>query len=176
MKEDFSMLCIKHFRSLSLRRFQRLIPLLLVVCMTTPATAAVIDVKTFGAIPNDSADDSLAIQNAIDAAPANSIIYFPQGTYLLADIKINNRSGLTLSGDGSTLTILKRNGSYPNIFESKGSTDLLVTKLGFDANGISSYGGFVFYDAKRITITKTHFFDGNKQAVGQHDRYSWIFG
>jgi hypothetical protein len=176
MEEDFSRLCIKHFPFLSLRRFQRLIPLLLAVFMTTPAAAAVIDVKTFGAIPNDSVDDSLAIQNAIDAAPANSIIYFPQGTYLLAGVKINNRSGLTLSGDGSTLSILKRHGSYPNIFESIGSTDLLVTRLGFDANGITSYGGFNFYNAKRISITKTHFFDSNKQPVGGYDRYSWVFG
>jgi hypothetical protein len=73
MKEDFFKLCTKHFRSLSLRRFQRLIPLFLILCMATPAAAAVIDVKTFGAIPDDSADDSLAIQNAIDAAPDNTM-------------------------------------------------------------------------------------------------------
>jgi hypothetical protein len=144
--------------------------------MATPSVAAVIDVTTYGAIPNDSVDDSLTIQNAIDAAPANSTIYFPQGIYLLAGVKIHNRSGLTLSGDGSTLTILKRHGSYPNIFESTGSTDLLVTKLGFDANGITSFGGFNFYNAKRITITKTHFFDSHKQPVGGYDRYSWVFG
>jgi hypothetical protein len=71
---------------------------------------------------------------------------------------------------------LKRSGSYPNIFESIGSTDILVTQLGFDANGITAYGGFNFYDAKRITITKTHFFDGNKQPDGGYDRYSWVFG
>jgi chitodextrinase len=176
MKQNLFKLWIEYFRSLPLRRFQRLIPLFLVVCMATPSVAAVIDVTTYGAIPNDSVDDSLAIQNAIDAAPANSTIYFPQGIYLLAGVKIHNRSGLTLSGDGSTLTILKRHGSYPNIFESTGSTDLLVTKLGFDANGITSFGGFNFYNAKRITITKTYFFDSNKQPVGGYDRYSWVFG
>ena len=31
-------------------------------------------------------------------------------------------------------------------------------------------------NAKRITITKTHFFDSNKQPVGGNDRYSWVFG
>ena len=176
MKQNLFKLWIEYFRSLPLRHFQRLIPLFLVVCMATPSVAAVIDVTTYGAIPNDSVDDSLAIQKAIDAAPDNSTIYFPQGTYLLADIKINNRSGLTLAGDGSTLTILKRHGTYPKIVESIGSTDILVTKLGFDVNGITSYGGFNFYNAKRITITKTHFFDSNKQPVGGYDRYSWVFG
>jgi Pectate lyase superfamily protein len=176
MKQDPFKPWPEYFRSLTLRHLQRLIPLFLVVCMATPSVAAVIDVTTYGAIPNDSADDSLAIQNAIDAAPDNSTIYFPKGIYLLAGVKINNRSGLTLTGDGSTLTILKRNGSYPNIFESMGSTDLIVTNLGFDANGITSFGGFNFYNAKRITITKTHFFDSNKQPVGRSDRYSWVFG
>ena len=176
MKQNLFKLWIEYLRSLSLRRFQRLIPVFLVVCMETPSVAAVIDVRTYGAIPNDSGDDSLAIQKAIDAAPDNSTIYFSQGTYLVADIKINNRSGLTLAGDGSTLTILKRHGTYPKIVESIGSTDILVTKLGFDVNGIISYGGFNFYNAKRITITKTHFFDSNKQPVGGYDRYSWIFG
>src|SRR5439155_13443057 len=176
MKQNLFKLWIEYFRSLPLRHFQRLIPLFLVVCMATPSVAAVIDVTTYGAIPNDSVDDSLAIQKAIDAAPDNSTIYFPQGTYLLADIKINNRSGLTLAGDGSTLTILKRHGTYPKIVESIGSTDILVTKLGFDVNGITSFGGFNFYDAKRITITKTHFFDSDKQPVGENDRFAWIFG
>jgi chitodextrinase len=136
----------------------------------------VIDVRTYGALPDDASDDSVAIQRAIDNAPDNSTIYFPRGTYLVAHVNIYNRHGLTLLGDGSTLSVLKRSGSYPNIFESSGSTDMLVTQLGFDANGIVAYGGFVFYDAKRITITKTHFFDANQQPVGQYDRYSWVFG
>jgi hypothetical protein len=83
MKQNLFKLWMEYFRSLPLRHFQRLIPLFLVMCMATPSVAAVIDVTTYGAIPNDSVDDSLAIQKAIDAAPANSTIYFPQGTYRL---------------------------------------------------------------------------------------------
>ena len=176
MKQDLFKPWPEYFRSLTLRHLQRLIPLFLVVCMATPSVAAVIDVTTYGAIPNDSKDDSLAIQNAINAAADGSTIYFPRGVYLLSGVTINNRSGLTLTGDGSTLTILKRNGSYPNIFESSGSTNMIVTKLGFDANAIASFGGFNFYDAKGITITKNHFFDSNKLPVAGYDRYSWVFG
>ena len=106
------------FKLSSLGRFRPLIALFFVLNIATAsAAAAVIDVTTYGTIPNDSADDSSAIQTAIDAAPANSTIYFPRGIYLLSGITINNRSGLTLSGDGSTLTILKRNGSYPKIID-----------------------------------------------------------
>ncbi len=176
MKQKLFKLWTRYFSSLRLLYLCRSAPIFFILCVANTSAAAVIDVRTYGALPDDSGDDSAAIQRAIDNAPDKSTIYFPRGTYLVADVKINNRNGLTLSGDGSTLTILKRSGSYPNIFESTGSTDMLVTQLGFDANGIISYGGFNFYNAKRITITKTHFFDSNKQPVGGYDRYSWIFG
>ena len=176
MKQIFLRIWTGYFSSLPLIYLCRSAPIFFILCIANTSIATVIDVRTYGALPDDASDDSAAIQRAIDNAPDKSTIYFPRGTYLVADVKINNRNGLTLLGDGSTLTILKRNGNYPNIFESTGSTDLLVTQLGFDANGIVSYGGFVFYDAKRITITKNRFFDGNKQPVGQYDRYSWVFG
>src|SRR4029453_1653742 len=106
--------------------------ILLVVSVANASAASVIDVRSYGALPDDASDDSVAIQKAIDTAPDGSTIYFPRGTYLLAGVRINNRKGLTLSGDGSTLSVLKRSGSYPNIFESTGSTDMLVTQLSFD--------------------------------------------
>jgi len=150
--------------------------ILLVVCVASASAATVIDVRSYGALPDDASDDSVAIQRAIDDAPDKSTLYFPRGTYLVAGVKINNRSGLTLIGDGSTLSVFKRAGSYPNIIESSGSTDMLVSRLGFDANGIDAYGGVLFYDAKRISITRNHFFDSNKQPRAGYDRYSWVFG
>jgi hypothetical protein len=176
MRQKLFTVCRDYCSFLPFRWFQKWVPLVLVLLMATPLAAAVIDVTTYGAIPNDSVDDSFAIQRAIDAAPNNSVIYFPRGTYLLTGVRLHNRSGLTLSGDGSALSILKRSAGYPKMFESFGSTDILVTKLAFDANGITSFGGFNFYDAKRITITKTHFFDSDKQPVAGYDRYSWVFG
>jgi len=44
-------------------RFQKLITLLLVVLTAEISNAAIIDVTRFGAMPNDSVDDSRAIQN-----------------------------------------------------------------------------------------------------------------
>jgi hypothetical protein len=149
---------------------------LYIVCVATTSAAVVINVRTYGAIPNDSADDSLAIRKAIDAAPDGSTIYFPKGIYLVSNVPINYRSGLKLMGDGSTLSILRHHGRYAPIFMSTGATDMLVTKLGFDTNGVASFGGFAFHDVKRITITKNHFFDSNKQPPAGHDRYSWVFG
>jgi pectate lyase-like protein/fibronectin type III domain protein len=164
------------FCSIPPHRLQRLILLFSLLCVPKLSPAVVIDVRSYGAVANDLADDSVAIQNAIDAAPDNSTIYFPQGTYLLSGVSIDGRTGLTLMGDGSTSTILKRNGAYPKIVESIGSTNIVVTHMGFDVNGITAFGGFNFYDAKQITIAKTRFFDSNKQAIGEYDRYAWVFG
>jgi hypothetical protein len=136
----------------------------------------IIDVTMYGAIPNDQAEDSVAIQLAINGAPPDSAIYFPEGTYLISGVTINNRNRLMLLGAGSTRTILKRTGTYPNMFESADSTDLVITRLAFDTNGIGAYGGFLFYNAKRVTIRKNRFFDSNRQPVGSSDRYAWVFG
>jgi Pectate lyase superfamily protein len=176
MKQKLFTTCARYCSFLPSRCLLGLVAFLFFVCMAQLAAAAVIDVTTYGAIPNDSVDDSLGIQRAIDMAPDGSTIYFPRGTYLLAGVQIHYRSGLTLAGDGSTLTIFKRRPNHPNHFVSIGSTDMLVTQIGFDVNGIVSFGGFAFYDAKRITITKTRFFDSNKQPVGENDRFAWIFG
>jgi parallel beta-helix repeat protein len=176
MKQRFFESRCGKFSSPSLRCIHSLILLLFIACPIETSAAAAIDVTSYGAIPNDYADDSLAIQKAIDAAPDNSTIYFPKGTYLLSNVQISYRRGLTISGDGSTLTILRHSGADAPIVASIGSTDMLVTQLGFDVNGVSGFGGFNFYDAKRITIAKTHFFDSTKQSADGYDRYGWNFG
>jgi hypothetical protein len=176
MKQALLKVWTRYFSSLPLLYLCRSVPIFFFLCVATTAAAGVIDVTRWGAKPNDSGDDSSAIQMAINAAPNGSTIYFPKGTYLLSNVMIVNRSGLTLSGDGSTLTILKHHGLYRPIFISTGSTDMLITKLGFDANGVDAFGGFNLFNAKRITITKNHFFDSNPQPAYNRDRYSWVFG
>jgi hypothetical protein len=152
---------------------KNILSLFLLLLVAVNLSAATVDVRNFGALPNDANDDSVAIQKAIDSAPNNSIIFFPSGVYLVADLRINNRSGLTLTGDNA---ILKRPGSYPNIIETNESTDLVISKLSFDLNGVEAYGGVLFYNAKRITISNNHFFDSNKKPVAGIDRYSVVFG
>lgn len=51
-----------------------------------PADAGVINVISYGAIPDDGADDTAAIQRALSAtASGNKIVYLPAGTYLVSD-------------------------------------------------------------------------------------------
>ncbi|MGJ3254573.1 MAG: glycosyl hydrolase family 28-related protein [Elainellaceae cyanobacterium] len=57
-----------------------------------PDDAGVIDITSYGAIPDDSQDDTMAIQQALDEHPTgNHIFYFPNGVYDISDT-------LTLSG------------------------------------------------------------------------------
>ncbi len=57
-----------------------------------PADAGIIDVRTYGAVPDDGQDDTAAIQQALNDHPSgNHIFYFANGVYDITDT-------LTLSG------------------------------------------------------------------------------
>src|SRR5688500_3418964 len=62
---------------------------------TGQAGGKVLSVKGFGAKGNGVADDTAAIQAAIAAAPKESTVYFPVGTYMVSNLQVNNRSGLS---------------------------------------------------------------------------------
>ena len=149
--------------------------------LTTPAARPLISVKTYGAKGDGSTDDTAAIQTAVNSLPNNATLYFPRGTYLISasqGIEVTNRRGVSWKGDGFT-TLLKRHAAaYPTarIATFTNDSDFHISDMAFDANGITSYGGVVFYGAKRVLITRTHFFDSNKQPIGQTDRYSFVFG
>ena len=46
--------------------------------------SAIINVKNYGAVGDNVSDDTVAIQNAINASPEGSEIYFPPGTYKIS--------------------------------------------------------------------------------------------
>lgn len=78
-------------------------------------TSICIDVRAFGAVGDGTADDTEALQDALDAAglavssgiASESSVYFPSGTYLSDPLYVST-SNLTLFGDGMGASILKR--------------------------------------------------------------------
>jgi polygalacturonase len=92
--------------------------------MITGATANVFD---FGAVGNGIANDTVAVQAAINAASA---VYFPTGTYLLDTITLKANS--FLFGDGAA-TIIKQNTitapSYGTFFADSGSASTTVDNI-----------------------------------------------
>lgn len=59
------------------------------------------NVRDYGAKGDNSTDDTIAIQNAINAATAGGIIYFPPGIYLVSATLTANVSGVVIMGSGS---------------------------------------------------------------------------
>lgn len=74
---------------------------------------AVTNVRDYGAVGNGVANDTAAIQLALDTAPDKSAVYFPAGTYLVGNITIPNKF-LTLFGDGQWETVVQAHSSISN--------------------------------------------------------------
>src|ERR1700676_1436096 len=94
--------------------------------MTTPGyrqPPAQVSVKSFGAIGNGIADDTTAVQNAINyltgpAAPSSNTrlplaaLYFPAGIYkVTADLVIQYVEGFRMTGDGPGITTIYASGT-----------------------------------------------------------------
>lgn len=86
---------------------------------------------------------------------------------MVDNFRVENRAGPRFEGDGFSSVIkrlpLPRNTRHATFV---GSTDIVITNLAFDANGIERYGGVNLYNMKRVRIEHTRFFDSNPQPLG----------
>jgi len=134
-----------------------------------------LNVRDYGAKGDGVSDDTAAIQAAINGASRGATIHFPRGVYVVANFAVKNRSGLTFLGEGRESVIKQKSGAE-RFATFDGSSDIVITKLGFDANGIPSYGGVVFYAMNNVSIEGNWFWDGAPKPVRGNDRYSIVFG
>jgi len=155
-----------------------------------------VNVAQFGANPaDDEYDDTLAVNAAIKVAGDNTTLHFPAGTYNVRWVdRIVGFDGLSLQGDGSGKSILKRMGPYwkpgdahtwDNL-QANYSTDakllriedcrnMCIRDLGFDAGGTPTFGGVGIVRAQRLHIAATHYFDSKKQPpLFGKDRFAWV--
>ncbi|MEM9015400.1 MAG: glycosyl hydrolase family 28-related protein [Verrucomicrobiota bacterium] len=86
------------------------------VPITFPPDGGILDVTTFGAIPDDGKDDTTAIQEALDQFPSgNRIVYLPPGTFQVTRTlrwPDGENSGLhqkrvILQGAGESLSVIQ---------------------------------------------------------------------
>jgi hypothetical protein len=110
-----------------------------------PVRTNLIDVTLppFNANKTGTADATPAIQAAINAAPPDSVVYLPNGTYIIDTALLLNKSHLTLRG------------------QSRGGAVLIKTN-GY--NGIVNVGGSQLTYGTRIAI-RSGFFRGSTNAT-----------
>lgn len=90
------------------------------ITASADSTATAFSVKAYGATGQGKADDTSAIQRAIDAATAanGGIVFFPEGTYLVNGTLHNKRADLvSLAGSGMASRLIV-NSAIGIIFES----------------------------------------------------------
>jgi hypothetical protein len=103
-----------------------------------------LNAKDFGVVGNGTANDTVALQNALTAAAGKSL-YLPAGTYLCTQLTIY--SGTNLFGDSPATTIIKANASLAS------NTPLL--------KNLNQSGTVYVYDDKGISVTNIQFDGAN---------------
>lgn len=106
---------------------------------------ALVSVRDFGARGDGTADDTPAIQRAIESvyARGGGVIVFPRGTYRVTSVNI--REGITYEGFGAVITRPPMQGKWARTFTTErvlysGAADsrpLIIRGLTFDGNSAS---------------------------------------
>jgi parallel beta-helix repeat protein len=108
---------------------------------------------------NGTTDDTTAIQDAIDDAVGHGLgeyVYFPQGTYKVSSLSLNDASHLVLRGAGREISVILGNGLSANVFTatSGSARNVTIQDLGITSSSNSTYGidlqGQDFSDALRV--------------------------
>ncbi len=68
-----------------------------------PLQSVELDVRAFGAIGDGVANDTVAVQAAIDALATGQSLRFPAGTYLCGNLTFTDKVDCTLEGDRATI-------------------------------------------------------------------------
>jgi hypothetical protein len=102
---------------------------------------ASLNVLDFGAIGDGVADDSAAIQAAINAVPSiGGEVYFPRGTYLV-NTKIALKGRLSLVGESRNNTFIKAGTVGMTVLEQNGSAyNMRIKHLGVLGDGKAAFG------------------------------------
>jgi len=106
----------------------------------------VVSVKDFGAVGNGVADDTAAIQAAINAG---GTIFFPKGNYLITNTLFVNNSLTILKGEGRGKSAIVANTSFTGSGQS-------IPKLMIQFNSFPATGKLFFCGLEDLTISSAH--------------------
>jgi hypothetical protein len=140
--------------------------------------ADVVNVKDFGAVGDGVADDTIAIQAAIDAAKTNSkILHVTSGTYLISGLVIYPASYLTfdpnatlkLSGDGIAIRTVQSIGATA---PTTGFIDgIILENPTIDMNNKNGCG-ILLECARDSLVTSAYVYNIGTGTISRNDTYS----
>ena len=128
----------------------------------------IFDVTTFGALGDGTADDSGAIQQAIEAADdiGGGVIWFPPGVYAIgAALEVGGRDFITFRGSGIDATVLSSTSPTEPIFDSDFEASWRLWEDMTLTSAVTKTSGALmdFARERRSTLRRlkiTGFFDG----------------
>ena len=140
--------------------------------VSIPASAAVVNVKSRGARGNGTADDTAAINRAIGKSAPGDTVFFPAGTYRIADPKgIALQPDRTYKGDPARDSVLLGPGGYSLANAPwDGAVGITVTRLVFDGGGLRFDGSRI--PAEGVSVTECTF----RNIVGGGDNWTTHIG
>nr|WP_240956865.1 right-handed parallel beta-helix repeat-containing protein [Pseudopontixanthobacter vadosimaris] len=141
----------------------------------SPASAAQLDIREFGARANDGNDDSAALKRALRQAQSGDSVRIPSGTFEIAQ-PVRMPSGVTLAGEGCGRSVLRRQGQKSGqiMFLFDGADDVAVRGIEFDYAAAPEYYraiGFRGRGSSAITIADNCFIERDFQG-GRGDRWA----
>jgi parallel beta-helix repeat protein len=120
----------------------------------------------YGAVGNDIADDTTAINAAITAAGTTGVVFFPPGTYKVTGLTVSANSRLVGSGARVSALALANSANLPVLRFTTAVTQAYVGHLGIDGNktnntspGGSGNQGIACEGAERLTVEHCRIFN-----------------
>jgi len=124
------------------------------------------NVKSYGAIGNGIADDTAAVQSALDALSVPATVYFPPGTYALSGngMLLSLPAGSVIKGAGTHETTVKAIAGIINWMAQFTAlrSNITFEDMTFDTNALAT-GGVVCYGnaCPDITFRRCRFIGGS---------------
>ena len=128
-----------------------------------------VSVTDYGAVGDGTTDDTVAIQNAVNAVGASGRVNFPSGTYLLSST-IQCLANQQLIGNGVNNTIIRRFANYGDTFNFVNAGSANIKGMWFYHGTLPSVG---FTTLTNLATTGAHIRFQNVQGALIEDCWFW---
>lgn len=127
----------------------------------------ILNAKDFGAVGDNVADDTAAIQAALDAA-AGKALFLPAGRHRVSGLSVT-RDNVHVFGAGMFATELKLiDGSNDHVIDFSGTDGFSLESLSIDGNKANQTGGHCVrgVDVTNFLLDRLHLHDGFTYGIG----------